>query len=87
VFGQVAQDDLLAADRGRLEVAAVEESLDGLLDDRPIRIAVPAAVLDELRQHPCLAVIPKPAGAAGRDEQVDQLAQRQRVHDRAPSPA
>ena len=41
VFCQVAQDDLLAADRGRLEVAAVEESLDGLLDDRPVRVALP----------------------------------------------
>ena len=87
VFCQVAQDDLLAADRGRLEVAAVEEPLDRFLDDRPVRVALSAAVLGELRQHPCLAVVPKPAGAAGRDERVDQLAQRQRVHDRAPSPA
>ena len=87
VFCQFAKDDLLAADGGRLEVAAVEESLDGFLDDRPVRIAFSAAVLDELRQHPFLAVVPEPAGAARRDERRDQLAQRQRVHDRAPSPA
>jgi hypothetical protein len=72
-LGQFAQDDLLAADRGCFEVAAVEESLDGFLDDRPVRIAVPAAVLDELRQHAFLAVMPEGAGAAGRDQCVDQL--------------
>ena len=85
VLCQVAQDDLLATDRRRLEVAAVEEPLDGLLDDRPVRVPVSAAVLGELRQHPCLAVVPEPAGAARRDERRDQFGQRRRGHDRAPA--
>src|SRR4029450_2182271 len=87
VFGQVTQDDLLAADGGRLEMAAVEKFLDGFFDDRAVRIAFPAGVLGELAQHPLLAVGREPAGAACRDQRVDQVRKRQRVHGRAPCAA
>ena len=73
VFGQFAQDDLLAADGGRFEVAAVEELLDGFLDDRTVGVSFPAAVPGELTQHPFLAVVPEPAGVACRDQRVDQV--------------
>ena len=68
-------------------MTVVEEPLDRLLDDRPVRIPFPAAVLGELPENPCLSVVAKPAGAAGRDQRVYQLAQRQRAHDRAPCTA
>ena len=84
VFGQVTQDDFLAANGGAFKVAAVEEILDGFLDDRAVRVAFPAAVLGELAQHPLLARVSEPARVAGRDQRVDQAAQRQRAHDRAP---
>jgi hypothetical protein len=87
VFCQFAKDDLLAADGGRFEVAAVEEFLDGFLDDRAVRVAVSAGVLDELPQHPFLTVVPESAGAACREQRVDQVAQRERVHRRAPCSA
>ena len=87
VFGQFAQDDLLAADGGRFEVAAIEEFLDGFLDDRTVGVSFPAAVSDELTQHPCLALVAEPAGVACDDQRVDQVPQRQRLHGRVPCAA
>ena len=84
MFGQFAQDDLLTADGGRFEVAAVEEFLDGFLDDRTVGVPFPAAVPGELAQHPCLALVAEPAGVACRDQRVDQVPQRQGLHGCVP---
>jgi hypothetical protein len=86
VFGQVAQDDFLAADGGGFEVPAVKELLDGFLDDQAVGVSFLAAVPGELAQHPFGEVVPVPAGVACCDQRVDQAGQRRCAHERAPWP-
>jgi hypothetical protein len=64
VLGQLAQRQLVAPDRGRPQVTAVKEPVDRFFGDRPVRVALPLAVLGELAQNPLLDFEPVSAGVA-----------------------
>ena len=80
VLGQLAQRQLVAPDRGGPQVTAVEEPVDRFFGDRPVRVALPPAVVGELAQHPFLDFEPVSAGVAQSDQVGDQVRQRRLRH-------
>jgi hypothetical protein len=64
VVGQLAQRQLVTPDRGGPQVTAVKESVDRFFGDRPVRVALPPAVVGELAQDPLLDFEPVSAGVA-----------------------
>ncbi|MGI8522157.1 MAG: hypothetical protein ACR2K3_02440 [Nocardioides sp.] len=72
MLGQLAQHQLVAPDRGRTQVAAVEEPIDRFFGDRPVRIALASAVVSELAQDPFWDLEPVPADMARGDQASDQ---------------
>ena len=56
-------------------MTAVEEPVEGFFGDRPVRVALPPAVLRELPQDPFLDLEPVSAGVAHSDEVCDQPGQ------------
>ena len=64
-------------------MAAVKELVEGFSGDRPVRVALPPAVLRELPQDPFLDRKPVSAGVAHSDEVGDQPGQRELLRHRA----
>ena len=80
VLGELAQRQLVAPDGGGPQVTAVEEPVDRFPGDRPVRVALPPAVVGELAQHPFRDLEPVPAGVARGDQLGDQVRQRRLRH-------
>ena len=85
--GQLAQHQLVAPQGARPQVTAVEEPVDRFFGDRPVRIALPAAVVGELAQHPFRDCEPVSAGVTHSDQLGDQAGQcHLRHHAHPPGP-
>ena len=66
-------------------MTAVEEPVDRFFGDRAVRVALPAAVVGELAQHPLLDLEPVSAGVTQSDQVGDQVRQRRLRHRAHPA--
>jgi hypothetical protein len=80
VLGELGKRQLVAPDRRGAKVTAVEEGVDRLFQDRPVRVALVAGMVGELTESPFLDLEPVPAGVAQSDKVGDQIRQRRLRH-------